>query len=377
MRLLCFYPFDSSASGLVSRILPLRGGFRENNAELDIVLTGAGNEPVLLRAEGGPCDATSNRKQLPLSPELMTVVSELAYFGIGRFVPPIFRAQDIVVALKAMKSTFEGYDAVVCQKPWFRTAIPALHVARQLSVPALLDIDDMDLTPRAPFIDRFTAVSVATETLALRFVKHDPLRVPNSPTSEMLAQPSVRQRATGQVRILWAYPATGIPKAILGPMIAAVLAGRGNAKITMIGFPYSIAQVSANISPNGVFASSRVSHDKFVQLLDQHDISLILDGDTLYEQAKGSIRLMEAMARRHAVIAWDVGETGSVLRTSAGGVLVPYRDFSSLSRAISTLTQDTEMIAVLGSNNRRYIERLPTWTSSAAAILFRLGLPAV
>jgi glycosyltransferase involved in cell wall biosynthesis len=378
-RLVSVFPFDQTAAGFISRVSPLRAGLLANGASLDILLAGRGyrlrwseQEFVEASPHGGRGDALL---ESPLPSDLTTAISQLGYFWIGRVVPPFFRLRDLVIASRTSPAIQFGYDGVLCFKPWLRTVAPSLRLARTLDAPAILDLDDFDVSPFAPFIDSFDALSVATRYLARQFSMHDPLLIPNAPPRELVL-PNPRTLASeGKVRFLWVYPGTGIPPALLDRTLSAVIRGLSGATITLVGFPRTDTRAAKSTDGTlSVELLPRVSHSELISILDRHDVSLTLEGNSSYERAKGSIRLSESMARGLAILAWQGGETASVINESGGGSLVPRMDFEALTRSISELATNPRLVEELGRKALAFSSRVQSWEDSARQLLRRVGL---
>jgi len=71
-------------------------------------------------------------------------------------------------------------------------------------------------------------------------------------------------------------------------------------------------------------------------------------------------KLIEYMAMGKAVVANDHPEQKQVLRDSAGGLCVPYRE-EAFADAIVELIRDPQMAAEMGQNGRKYVEQYRTY----------------
>lgn len=377
-KLLCVLPFDEHSATFTSRFLPLRDALLELDVAMDMMFTGPGACPNFLKHDqavpsesvvGHPSKISGH-----LPPEISTGVSELGYFWLGRLVPPFFRFRDLVVAIRSTFESFDAYDGVVCSKPWLRTVVPSLRLSAERGIPAVLDIDDFDITPSAAILDRFDGVSVATKVLAQTFKRQHPLLIPNAPVKSLLLPRERVCDVNQKTRFIWICPGTGVSDSVLLRTIQAILAGIGSCKLTLVGFPRRITEGVAGLNQPSVAVHDRLPHSSLVNLLDQHDVSLVLESKTRYEMAKGSIRLVESMARGLSIIAWNIGETAFVVSDSGGGLLVPYGDYAKLTSAMALLSQDQSLVTDLGSRSWSYASRMQTWPENARALMGRFSL---
>jgi glycosyltransferase involved in cell wall biosynthesis len=78
-------------------------------------------------------------------------------------------------------------------------------------------------------------------------------------------------------------------------------------------------------------------------------------------------KLIEYMAMGKAVVANDHPEQKQVLRDSAGGLCVPYRE-KAFADAIVELIRNPQKAAEMGQNGRKYVEQHRTYHTIAGMV---------
>lgn len=70
-----------------------------------------------------------------------------------------------------------------------------------------------------------------------------------------------------------------------------------------------------------------------------------------------SIVALESMACQKPLVVTDSGNISSIITSNENGIIVPIKDFNSLSNAIDTLVHDKQKCEYIGKNARKLIEK--------------------
>ena len=369
--ILFLYPFHYGAPGFLNRVLPMGEALQSFGYSPLYLSVGYGKSPIFWPLKPGDkvnhssSHFTSGLVRIPS--ELTQEVSSVLYFKLGRFFPPWFRALDVLVSLKAIQIEHKDLCAVICQKPLFRTVFPSLSIANKLSIPAILDVDDYDISSKAAFLKRFDAIMVASRTLEGIFSEWKPLFVPNVPRQAVDDFQSIESKAfnRGTLNTIFIYPGTGLPKGIARKVLDALIPKSHNHFLTLVGFPKAILEGYLALVPkNKLRVYPKLPNSEVLELLDWHDISVCLDPNTRYGNSKSSIRLMESMSKGLAILSWSNGETGHIVSKSGCGRVVPYCDFESLRKEHLSLSINKSKLLICREKSISYIRELPNWRSN-------------
>lgn len=374
-RILWLYPFGPDTAGFQSRVLPWTEAISSAGTESTVYSTMLGARPLLLWSADKrlPHRTFSGRSRLSISlpHDIHMAVSGVLYFGIGRFFPPPFRVTDFAVALSYAELEAETPIAVVCQKPFFRTVVPALKIARDLRIPCVLDIDDYDVTPKARFLSRFDTITVASKALMDVYAQWNPILVSNAPDRFTLAHgPRNIARSSTSTKLVFVYPGPGLPFDILAGLLDSLGSLSREIDVSVVGCPRSaLARIGMYQPSDRMTIWPKLCREDLLDLISTHDIALCIDPASRYGLAKGSIRLVEAMSLGLAVISWDIGETGRIVRDSGGGLTVSYGDFRALVSSVLTLASDRDRLESCARSARGFMNGGRSWGENARSLL--------
>lgn len=366
-------PFDFKSVGFTSRVYPIGKALENYHFDAIYYSTGCGSHPIEATHSGisklGQNSFGLRKPLVKLPPELHQNFSSILYFVLGRFMPPIFRPADIIVTLRGLSVTKNDVIAVVCQKPFFRTVIPALKLSSELSIPCILDIDDYDVSNKAPFLSLFDAITVASNTLMREFRAWNPIFLPNVPSIKSVESEINLGLESKYADTVFIYPKTGIPISIAVKAISSILPSNPNSHLRLVAFPPSIIR-NLPVNPNrNVYSYPQVSHNALMEMLGSCQISVCLDPDSRYGNAKSSIRLIESLYKGCAILAWNRGETGEIVEKSGSGIAVPYGDFDQLRKAYLKLVTDTSFRQSCQRQGLVYLKSLGDWNENIKPLI--------
>lgn len=84
--------------------------------------------------------------------------------------------------------------------------------------------------------------------------------------------------------------------------------------------------------------------------------------------------MLESMARGLAILSWDSGETGNVVKQSGAGFAVPYGDVDALQEVLLGLIRNHPLRRQCSGAALGYIRRRGDWSQNAREILSRIHL---
>ena len=380
--ILCIYPFQFEAAGFRSRLFPLGRALNRLGYNVVFISVGYGRKPAITtltsRIESKSIHQSTKKRTVRIPVELHESLSGLFYFVIGRYFPPIFHLNDLIVAMNEKCIEVEGVCAVICQKPFFRTVRLSVLASRLFNVPCILDLDDYDISNHARFLSLFDLITVASKTLYDLFSEWEPLLISNAPSDELLSLVDRRNLPTAneEVNTIFMYPGTGIPKENLLAILKALDPSQTLGRLTLVGFPLGFSTDSLlSISSNRIELHNTLPHSDVLKLLRRSQLSICVDRDTTYGNAKSSIRLLESLASGCAIIAWDCGETGRIVKESGAGIAVPFGDAVRLREAYLKLLSDSSYRNACSDNALKCVRSFDSWETNARKLKNRILHP--
>jgi glycosyltransferase involved in cell wall biosynthesis len=366
MKLVCVAPFPPGprSTGLNLEMLPLRLALRLLGHDLSILVPTAGGRYV--DVDEYPItvdDSSTTRSKLPV--EIHESVSLAIYNIVGGLAPPFFRLNDFRLALDRLPLIDDGVDIVIAFKPWLRTTIPAIRLGKRCGASLVLWIDDYDVNPSCPIIDRFDAVVCNSMWLRDCYSRHSPVYLPH--TIEALPLngelPDVKPRG---VMIL--FPGTGMPDHAAKPIVTSVLAGATDEPVTVVNAPTTLIQTVGVHVPTVTFLHF-LPRGELLKRVRTQKCCVVVQTDNLYGRAKASGRVLECIAEGVPIICPDGSESARIVREGGCGLTYPPRELQSLTYAVRSIVDSPVLRATLSSGAKATQIGASSWTQNAMILI--------
>lgn len=371
-RIACFFPFGSGPefAGLHLELLPLQAGFLRAGHTLDIYTIRDGRYALHSSTER-PIEVSKpvhgSRDGLPA--DLHWPIARFLYEVEGTIVPPFLRFSDLSLALSVRSSALLGYDGFISFKPWFRSVYPALQLSREFKVPAVLLLDDYDVTPRARFPHSFVSVFTNSVELSRVYSKWSPITVEHTlETWVRSTRPSAETTLKTPGSVLLMLPSTGVSDLDMGGIVGALTSLVEVKRLIVVGANKSF-QSSLKRWPREVTFVNRVPRVEVLHMIDSSSVVVVPQPDNIYGSMKRSGRLLECLARGTPVAVPARGESERIVEEAGCGFTYDPSHPRSLLPGIKELLSSDSLRVAQGRRGWDYTLAAPSWDDHATRIL--------
>lgn len=363
---------------------PDNAGYHLEVLPLSQHLTALGTNVVLLNETAtGSLRIESTTDSLPrtktafgglgIPSNLHEAASRILYETVGVFVPPFFGIKDIKAAL-AYPPRLRSLqtDGVVVFKPWLRTVVPGLRIARAGGSRAILWIDDLDVSPNGIFMSEFDAICVNSRYLASVYRKFSPVYIPHVVESDLIRSDLLdrgERNVCDQVAIL--FPGTGFPTdSALG--ILKETRSVSTSLIINVVCPtprlYQALSRYVDADHSRVRVLPRVPRAELITLLDRQALCIVPQPESPYGKAKASGRLLECIARGVPAIVPQGGESEKIVREGDCGLVYDAKSQNALATQVARILASSMQQRNMSVKAVRYSLKRGSWDTAAISL---------
>jgi glycosyltransferase involved in cell wall biosynthesis len=244
-------------------------------------------------------------------------------------------------------------------------------------VKQFIDLQEKQLIRRSPAITVASRL-LADRALSLQKSARQIFYVPNGPTSEQIADSSklleedcnfykTKFGLRGAPVILYAGHFNALDD-VMFFCRSVVRAIKKPAHVVFIGDGPELPMVRSFFSARPKITArflGALPSQQYAEVVAAADICAFPYPDTLVYRAKCSARIIDYMVYGKAVVTTSVGQNPEYIVHEESGLLAPSGDEAQFAKALTRVTEDSELRERLGRNARSRILRKFLWSGSA------------